>query len=426
MDLLIPILFFYGIYWVFKKVGSTSPTPKRKKRNRKYETYKSQYGGTYPSRLKVDTGVTIKTRRSPEGNFQASGRRFSDFRYLDNPNPDEFLVYFIASEELNALKIGVGTSGRVLQLLTSTVKTDEGIINVGWKVLRTAKFSNSFESYESGREKGYEAESRVLYYWRKHLNLPSYVSEVDMGWSELYYKGLRGWHRTKGFTETVQMDQVCEESTWSLVTNSPGYLGEGSSFSNERDLNPDINRKFEGKVPPGYYEYKKRLAASRSGPTYDNDTTPAGTKSIDNVDLIPFESSRRKSKTYPKGDGSDVGKFWARVKKIENNGCWIWEGSLNDQGYGTMLWNNNPKSAHRIAWDIQNAGPLTDVILLNTCGLRNCVNPSHWESHTKIERKCMTPDCERPSQTKIVEGYCEPCRQRAKRQRRKERENRGL
>jgi len=423
MDLLIPILFFYGIYWVIKKVGSTPATPKR--RSRKPAPYKSTYAGTYSSRPKVDTGIPIKNRRTPDGNYRASGRRPSDFNYLDNPNTDEFLVYFIASEELNALKIGVGTSGRVLQLLTSTVKTDEGIINVGWKVLRTAKFSNSFETYETGRDSGYEAERRVLFYWRKHLGLPQHVSEQDMGWSELFYKGSRGWQRTKGFTETVQMDQVCEESTWKIVINSPGYLGEGSSFSNDRDLKSNEFKRFSGDIPQGYFDFKKLSADSSVTSNFDNDRAPAGRDAFSEQNQIPLESNRRKNKTYPKGDGTDPGKFWARVNKQIKEGCWIWEGSLNETGYGTMLWNNNPKTAHRIAWDIENPGTLENVILINNCGSRKCVKPDHWDSHTKTDRKCKTPDCDRPSQTKIVEGFCEPCRQKAKRQRRKERESRG-
>jgi len=432
MEIIFAFGVMYLIYWTLNKIvnSASKPVPPKRRTKSQYKSNhpsssRSNYGsknGPYSPRPSTDTGVPIKNRYSPAGNYRPSGRKQSDFRYLDNPNPDEFLVYLIASEELNALKIGVGTSGRVLQLMTSTTKTEDGITNVGWKVLKTAKFSNSFDDYETGRTKGYEAERRVLYYWRKHLGLSSFVSEEDMGWSELYYKDSKGWHRTKGYTETVEMTEVCEESTWNIVINSPGYIGEGSSFFQQRDLRSNPVKGIDGKVAKGYFEYKRNLESSGRTKTSSIDPAPAGTESILKPTSIPLATNRRKNNVYAKGDGTDVGRFWARVKKNPTTGCWEWQGSLvTDTKYGTILWNNTPKTAHRVAWELEKGSDPGDAFLLNKCGLRSCVNPDHWELHKKTERKCLTDYCEEISLTKIVDGYCQKCHDRRKRERRRTR-----
>jgi hypothetical protein len=242
-----------------------------------------------------------------------------------------------------------------------------------------------------------------------------------MGWSELYYKGSKGWHRTKGYTETVDMSEVCEESSWNIVVNSPGYIGEGSSFFQERQLRSNPSKSIKGKVAKGYYEYKRSLDSAGRTKTPQTDSAPASTNSISSIASIPVSTNRRKNNVYAKGDGTDLGRFWARVKKNESTGCWEWRGSLVDTKYGTMLWNNVPKTAHRIAWELERGEVGESSILLNKCGLRSCVNPEHWDIHLKEVRICLTPDCGGISRTKIVEGYCEKCVSRRKRERRRTR-----
>ena len=232
MELLIALGVIFFLWNLFSKPAKS----KQKSHKARTSTYKKktslnsgQYQGRASSRApyvpinESSSGISIKSDAGYKGPFVSSGRRKSDFNYPENPNPQEFLVYFIASEDLVALKIGVGTSGRVLQLLNSTIRSEDGFENVGWKILRTAAFSTGPEDFESGRDAGYEAERRVLYYWRKHLKLSAKVSERNMGWAELDYLGKRGYHLTKGFTETVDINSVCEVSTWKIVMSSPGY-----------------------------------------------------------------------------------------------------------------------------------------------------------------------------------------------------------
>lgn len=439
MEILISLGVIILLWNLFSKPAK--PKPSSRKQNTSPYSQKSkfnpgQYQGGYSNRAayvpisETSSGISIKSDAGYKGPYIPSGRRKSDFNYPENPNPQEFLVYFIASEELGALKIGVGTSGRVLQLLNSTIRSDDGFENVGWKVLRTAAFSYGPEDFESGREAAYEAERRVLYYWRKHLKLSAKVSERDMGWAELDYLGRRGFHLTKGFTETVDIDSVCESSSWRIVTNSPGYLGEGSSFHSGRPLRSNTHAAISGLTAPGYTSYKQSLARDKTKASYSSnsdlspgDKEPAERTSHSGIGSVPKSPSIRKYKPRPNSDGTKDGKFWARVKK-NSNGCWDWIGSIStDSGYGTMLWEGSPKPAHRVAWQLINGQMPTGDFLMNVCGQRTCVNPEHWELKKKEERLCITPNCDGISIKKLVDGYCERCERRRKYEYRKNRPN---
>jgi hypothetical protein len=359
---------------------------------------------------------------------QTSGK--SDFRYPENPNPEEFLVYLVASEDLGALKIGVGTSGRVLQLLNSTVRSQNGLENVGWKVLRTAAFSGDYSNFESGRAAAYEAERRVLHYWRKYLNAPTKVANRDMGWAEMIYKGTKGFHRTKGYTETVDIHSVCESSTWNIVVSSPGYLGNGSSFSSSRSLTKNVEHSISQSTAPGYSIYKRELTKNsvtgdsirpKSSTASTND--PAERTSYRRIDSVPKTPSIRKNKKMPKSDGTKEGKFWSRVEK-DVSGCWHWHGSIStESGYAQMLWEGRPQLAHRIAWQLTHGELPVGDTLMNKCGERTCVSPEHWELRRSEERECLTPDCTEPSIKKMVDGYCSSCERRRRYEYRKTRPN---
>lgn len=447
MEVLLVIVAIYALWKVFsspsKSKPSKSSSPKPRKTPNSYSTRSggsnAQYGSSYSGRApyerisQTESGIPIKSDAGYRGPFKPSGRRKSDFNYPENPNPQEFLVYFIGSDELGALKIGVGTSGRVLQLLNSTIRTDDGFENVGWKVLKTAAFSTGPDDFESGRDAAYEAERRVLFYWRKHLKLASKVSERNMGWAQLDYLGKRGFHLTKGFTETVDIHFVCEQSSWKIVTNAPGYLGEGSSLYSSRPLKSNPSFSIDTNTAPGYFQYKQSLNRDRTKANYSTnadltsgDDEPAERTSHTGMKSVPKSPSIRKNKPMPKSDGTKEGKFWARVEKKED-GCWNWIGSVStDAGYAQMLWEGSPRPAHRIAWQLLKGEMPSGKMLVNQCGTRTCVNPEHWEAHAldeKKERDCLTPGCPNLSIKKMVDGYCEKCEAKRRREYRKSRPN---
>jgi hypothetical protein len=182
----------------------------------------------------------------------------NSFNYYHDSDKTEFLVYFIANEKLGALKIGVGNFGRLKQLVESYESKDLNSPNIGWEVLKVGKFSTSSNNYESGKLNGVEAEKRAHYYWRYVLKQPLYLHDYQMGFSRITKNENTMWISTPGYTETVNMKEVCEVSTWNFVRNSPGFL-EDMDLSSEytcRSLRLSIEKHILLNIPPEYMEFK--------------------------------------------------------------------------------------------------------------------------------------------------------------------------
>jgi hypothetical protein len=61
-----------------------------------------------------------------------------------------------------------------------------------------------------------------------------------------------------------------------------------------------------------------------------------------------------------------------------DDGCWEWQGALNDSGYGRFRVKNSPDPrAHRVAWIIENGPIPDDLFVLHHCDNRACVRVSH-------------------------------------------------
>jgi HNH endonuclease len=76
--------------------------------------------------------------------------------------------------------------------------------------------------------------------------------------------------------------------------------------------------------------------------------------------------------------GSILSRFQAKYV-VDDSGCWLWTGALNDHGYGWMSTTrkDGPDRAHRIAWRLFK-GPIPEgLYVLHRCDTPRCVNPNH-------------------------------------------------
>jgi hypothetical protein len=72
-----------------------------------------------------------------------------------------------------------------------------------------------------------------------------------------------------------------------------------------------------------------------------------------------------------------ISRFWLKVDKEHESGCWIWRGNLNKQGYGRFGVNRKIILAHRYSWEITNGEIPDGMYVCHICDVPACVNPSH-------------------------------------------------
>lgn len=64
-------------------------------------------------------------------------------------------------------------------------------------------------------------------------------------------------------------------------------------------------------------------------------------------------------------------------KVIKTEACWIWTGSKNRQGYGTIWHNGKVQLAHRVSYEITQGKIPQKLLCLHSCDNPACVNPEH-------------------------------------------------
>lgn len=70
-------------------------------------------------------------------------------------------------------------------------------------------------------------------------------------------------------------------------------------------------------------------------------------------------------------------RFWAKVEW--SDGCWLWQGAKDQNGYGRFWQGPNFIASHRMAYTLA-VGPIPDGMQIDhVCRTPRCVNPAHLE-----------------------------------------------
>lgn len=68
-----------------------------------------------------------------------------------------------------------------------------------------------------------------------------------------------------------------------------------------------------------------------------------------------------------------------------SSGCWVWNGPLDRDGYGTFFLRKRSRKAHRVGWFAYLGDIATGYVINHKCRNRACVNHQHLDQITVRE-----------------------------------------
>jgi hypothetical protein len=87
-------------------------------------------------------------------------------------------------------------------------------------------------------------------------------------------------------------------------------------------------------------------------------------------------------KVTRRSSGTNAERWWSKVNKDGPDGCWLWSGSLDRNGYGqfdTTDGGHVNHRAHRFGYKMLVRSLDDEETLDHLCRVHACVNPSHLE-----------------------------------------------
>ncbi len=70
---------------------------------------------------------------------------------------------------------------------------------------------------------------------------------------------------------------------------------------------------------------------------------------------------------------------------VQPNGCWEWQGALDEKGYGRIGFKGRTARVHRVAFEYAGGALIDGLVLDHLCCNRRCMNPAHLEQVTSRE-----------------------------------------
>jgi hypothetical protein len=78
-----------------------------------------------------------------------------------------------------------------------------------------------------------------------------------------------------------------------------------------------------------------------------------------------------------------VTRNWPAVEKLAHysapgrNGCVLFTGTLDRDGYGQLTILGRIRKAHRLAWEVANGPIPAGLVVCHACDVPRCINPNH-------------------------------------------------
>lgn len=94
---------------------------------------------------------------------------------------------------------------------------------------------------------------------------------------------------------------------------------------------------------------------------------------------------KQRVRRKPEGEPYSLEWLMKWVLPEPNSGCWLWTGTLNPGGYGSVGYLGRTMNAHRAAYLVCGGDIPDGCDLDHLCRVRCCVNPSHLEPVSRSE-----------------------------------------
>lgn len=80
-----------------------------------------------------------------------------------------------------------------------------------------------------------------------------------------------------------------------------------------------------------------------------------------------------KTNLYVRGTLADKLKSYI----VGSNGCWMWQGALNEDGYGHLVHEGRRPAVHRLSYEFYKGEIPEHMCVCHSCDTPACINPDH-------------------------------------------------